>query len=712
MRFGRGIAAIGLSALTALAAGEGGDQGESSRGGGILEYRQEIVIVFESAESAAKARPEILPLYRGFRAAISTRMDDSHLDGLRVAEIMEGFGMKGTFFLTSPSMAPQSPSEGVSFQGGKREAADYPSSLLPGGNSLGGHTLSHPFLPALNKNAAFREIALVRAELEAASSSAVNAFTYPYVRYQRDDPVPGESDCRADLEEMLRRSGYLILSEHRYDEKGDTGFLDALFLAVDGRDSGWYTEAEGSFFKKRDEGDAPLFVVSMHPWARAWGGASYPILKDFYARWGKDQSVWRCNHQEYAAYRIQRAHSSVELRREGKRVVMTIERPEAASCGASVPLSIAFPDAKPGEIVSVACDTADALPYASGGSYALDVGHDRDRPMPSAYGLVAPPPGGRSVADPRIPELEISWDIRFPGAGRAVTGAGKRSAVMTLRLKNALRDGQAVDSLSILPRLPLRWKAIGSPIAIGRIEAGGEKSVDIELAEEGSSPLYALGKACAIVQIEGRTRFSFRLHAVLEYEEPLPPTCLSSLPVNAFLALGPMPADTAPKDSSKTIKAAVKEARTDAEYSIGPWRQRLSWKAPDAALARPLAPEMAFTTGRTMALDAITWDPAAYYSHGKDLRWLLWAKITSPRPGAYALAPSRTIAELYIDGKKADLASFRLSGGEQDIMVHYAPKGGESGNDGASSISNYGARIIVLDETGRTAEGIVFSRPE
>src|SRR5690242_4795468 len=62
-------------------------------------YTQQFEIVFDSPEAAAKAKLETLPLYHGYDQAFSSRWDDNHMDSLKVREVMEKYGQKGTFFL-------------------------------------------------------------------------------------------------------------------------------------------------------------------------------------------------------------------------------------------------------------------------------------------------------------------------------------------------------------------------------------------------------------------------------------------------------------------------------------------------------------------------------------------------------------------------------------------------------------------------------------
>jgi peptidoglycan/xylan/chitin deacetylase (PgdA/CDA1 family) len=250
---------------------------------GMDSYTQTVTVTFRSEVSANAAHLHIAPLYHDLKAAFSTRMDESDLNDLMVAEVLEKFDQKGTFYLNSPeSWWQDSPATG------KRAPTDPAMRLLAGGNSIGGHALSHDYLPVLSKNSAFREIMGVRVALEAHAASPCISFTYPFVAYL--ETSLRDASERADLEEMLRRSGFYQLAEDRYNEDWDSGLQDAFFITVD-----YLSRAEPG-------GDAPgglldaavensraagaMITVPISGWAARLGPGRSPLWSYSVAKYG------------------------------------------------------------------------------------------------------------------------------------------------------------------------------------------------------------------------------------------------------------------------------------------------------------------------------------------------------------------------------------------------------------------------------------------
>ena len=83
-----GSAAVILSAVLNPAGVSGAEPGRSLGPVAMDSCTQSITVTFRSEAAARAARAAIAPLYHDLRAAFSTRMDDSNLNGLTVAEIM------------------------------------------------------------------------------------------------------------------------------------------------------------------------------------------------------------------------------------------------------------------------------------------------------------------------------------------------------------------------------------------------------------------------------------------------------------------------------------------------------------------------------------------------------------------------------------------------------------------------------------------------
>lgn len=115
---------------------------------------------------------------------VSLTFDDGNADQMAAASTLAANGMKGTFFLNSGFLnAP-----------GYMSDSDV-KSLLSAGHEIGGHTVSHPSLPAISTDEAKRQICLDRANLSKLGAS-VTDFAYPY------------ADENAAVEQVVRSCGY------------------------------------------------------------------------------------------------------------------------------------------------------------------------------------------------------------------------------------------------------------------------------------------------------------------------------------------------------------------------------------------------------------------------------------------------------------------------------------------------------------------------
>ena len=97
-------------------------------------------------------------------------------DGFANNALLAGLGLPATVFVTTGWLGgthPEAP-------GAPMLDADGVRALHAGGIEIGGHTVSHPRLPALPFEAAREELAAARAALEALLDAPVSSAAYPY----------------------------------------------------------------------------------------------------------------------------------------------------------------------------------------------------------------------------------------------------------------------------------------------------------------------------------------------------------------------------------------------------------------------------------------------------------------------------------------------------------------------------------------------------
>ena len=109
------------------------------------------------------------PPHRG-RVRVTTSWDDGHRLDRRLADLLAGAGVTGTFYV-SPRSVELPPADRLT-DGNLRAVA-------AAGFEIGSHTLTHPHLDRLPPPAARREIRDGRAALEDVLSAPVTSFCYP-----------------------------------------------------------------------------------------------------------------------------------------------------------------------------------------------------------------------------------------------------------------------------------------------------------------------------------------------------------------------------------------------------------------------------------------------------------------------------------------------------------------------------------------------------
>src|SRR5689334_16731650 len=96
---------------------------------------------------------------------ITTSWDDGHTLDLRVADMLDNYGMKGTFYITRDFL--------------EKRMSDKQIRALASRHEIGAHTLTHPDLPDVPPEQAREEIAGSKAWLEDVTGKPVTSFAYP-----------------------------------------------------------------------------------------------------------------------------------------------------------------------------------------------------------------------------------------------------------------------------------------------------------------------------------------------------------------------------------------------------------------------------------------------------------------------------------------------------------------------------------------------------
>ena len=107
--------------------------------------------------------------------------DDGVYQDIRLVEIMEKFGLKGTFNINSGRVFPE---DGVrEKQSGRLKLSEAVELYKKSGNELAVHGMTHPFLDKLDSTEIITEIIEDRKALEEASGQIIRGMAYPFGTY-------------------------------------------------------------------------------------------------------------------------------------------------------------------------------------------------------------------------------------------------------------------------------------------------------------------------------------------------------------------------------------------------------------------------------------------------------------------------------------------------------------------------------------------------
>jgi peptidoglycan/xylan/chitin deacetylase (PgdA/CDA1 family) len=646
-------------------------------------YPQTILITFTTEQTARRASLKIVPLYHDFRAAFSTRMDDNNIDALTVAEVMTAHGQKGTFFLNDAKGWQGAAEAGVTVSGDA--GVEVPERLLAAGNSIGCHTMNHEFLPALSKNAVFKEIMALRIQREVLNHTHITSFAYPFVSFHCESRDPKD---REDIEESLRRSGIFLLAENKYGGP-ERGFFDGYFVIADGQSwNGSQEDAETA--KERPWDERPLFLVTMHPWVKAWGGAEFPKLTETYEKWEGRKDWWYCNMNQYAAYRTQALRTILDASVEGKVLKVVLARPRPSDLGDWVPLTFQIEGVKKSDMLSVVCAGSRPKPVVKGSEILFDLPHASDQGTVEEF--------ASSIQDGDTQ----SFDDLEKGPGGLKGLLVRNADGLTLELRNqgpgVLRD------IRVTFRLPLAWKEGVQNQSARPLAPGGAVTLTLKNPERSTDPHDLVGSEYLVAQVDYRAEKPSRLYVV---DETSAHEADAFFARNGFWVLGPLAGDMDGFDPAVYAEKFLKGHQPARENKV-PWGASLGWKIPAISATSFLDPDIIPTTGKDATPSFYQWDQTLYFPH-KKVHYMLWGNVESAKDqDVRVVCLSDSVKAVSLNGKAVEGETLHLKKGVNDLRILYAP----AANPWSEfSEKNYGCYLRLTDDAGARVENVRFVRP-
>lgn len=647
-------------------------------------YSQEVQL--SPAPDPAAVTVEAAPLYRDAEWAVTQRWDDNLVDSLRVRDLLKRYHMHGTFYLNA-SDAWYFNESNYRFEGDPKQ--DLAKALLKGGNSIGGHTLTHNFVPMLNRQEQFFEILGVRIDREVNSQSPISSFVFPFTVFR--NALEGD-EVHRDIAAELRRAGYIHVSNQYFNMKlknEETGILDSWLLPCDG-EPGLDANIRGLLKSEKQREKEGNFCFCMHAWPHSWGGPALPNLDAVLKKWKGHGGWWYANQNELAAYRYQNLYSQPVLHLDppsassgqasGPRVV--VRRFEGWSLGDNVPLTLKVRGYS-------------EAPEASSHGQALKVSRSREK---GVWLVELPQEAGHGV--PEAYEWHRNSANRSEGLeekGRGgLQGLASRLHFDGQALHLRFKAQDELQDLRVTWRVPLAWEQ-PEERRLGDWPAG--KSLDEALTLVSRHiPLNEQGRPYFAAQLD----FLRKGQRVRLYSDCRGPSAVHDpqFPNGGFLVMGPLPGDR--KDFNVDLFASKVLRRKHPVHCQTLYDDvQGCWSAEPTARLDPLHPELA-PAGAVMAPRAFyTWDPSLYYTGGRKVHYLMATNVISPEKRMVGLVFQRGVRRIYVNGIRARTRRVELQAGTNLITLLYRPGVPDGDGQGTFSEKNYGTFFRIVDDVSR-----------
>ena len=603
-------------------------------------YTQEIKLTFRDAAAAARAELSIEPLYDGYHRAVSCRWDDNATGNPETRRRMEKHGVRGTWYLNTRHHGSGYAKPGENF-----DYLETARGLLAGGNSIGAHSLTHPFITYFHRNRMFEETAGCRVEWEANLDTPVVSYACSFIDLRAE---PENKEIQLEIMRTLERAGIYHTAEY-------VNFFNDLphamevspIMPTEFNPIDVFTEAVNWAYKAPElDTQGPMISNSMHAWyGTRFIEYGFDELERRLAVMAGLKDVWHCNQNSYAAYRRQFRVSRIAPPQVGNATVtVKLERPCLIDLNDPVPLTLAVKNVSQDDLLQIECATAETVPskLPREGKLLFHLAHDRTQQMPVKIGLIANPENRSDLesADPDFPEI--------PGLLHSEGGH------LILRLRN--RGDQPLENLRVTWRLPLEWKKGVHIENIGQIGAGEEQILKLEPTFSGSEK-SRFGSGYFVAQVDfsqagdaGRIHFTCNTKAIIAD---------ASWPIDGFSLLGPIPKERFDAEALVGMIETEDAREILALEGLAP----LTWRANsrDGFIRQEwLDPEYIRTMG--------TWDAAAP-------GYLLRSNVNSPVARPVEIICSRPfIGPILLNGKRVVNFKAELKAGDNELVILYPPE--------------------------------------
>lgn len=600
-------------------------------------YDQEVTFEFASEAAAARAEFAVAPLYDGHYRAVSCRWDDNWTsDNAQTRKVMERHGIKGTWYLNGPNFSPDHP---------RGDYSPVARQLLSGGNSIGGHSLTHPYLTYYHSNRMFAETAGVRMAWEAVLDRPVCSYAYSFIDLR---PQPEDKAVLHRSLATLERAGIYHLATYiSFFQDVPLSFELSPILPPENSPLDVFQRAVDWAYKSEDlSTKSPMISNSMHAWydtERLQYG--YDEFERRLRILASLDDVWHCNQNEYAAYRRQfRCTALTKKRVEGNKVIVAIQgRPSVTDLNDMVPLTIDVSKVEPAELLSAQSENADATRSTRSvdGHSFVHIEHGESQSLPARIGLREHPPGSLGLGP-----IDTGADfLQLNGTLQATNDS------LLLNVQNSA--SVPVTNVRVTWRTPIGWT---TPTFIERVPDVAESSslhASQSLIQQGpENSRFGLNHFAAQLDFEldgerGRLYFTCKQQGAASDD---------SWPLDGFSVLGPIPND---HPHLEKVAEQIQSRNCPSEWPLENG-ETLTWRprAHDGYVNHQwLNAEYIRTMG--------TWD-------AESESYLLRSRVFSPDERLVKIVVSHPqLSTVFINGQPISDGNSTLDPGDNDVVIVY-----------------------------------------
>lgn len=659
--------------------------------GHLDHYQQTVQLEFADTATARAASVSVAPLWHDAKWAFTQRWDDNLIDSLRIRDLLIRRHMRATFYLNA--------SDVWYFNESQYPLAGDPSkelgkALRKGGNSIGGHTLTHNFVPDLNRQEITWETLAVRIDREVNTQSPINSFVFPFLEFRNRLEKEVVHD---DVASILLRDGYIHVADQYFNQPPSqpTGLLDSWLLPCDGVGD-VDAEVKRLLRSEKQQRREPVLCLCMHAWPAKWGGPAFPALDRLFRHWHGRSIWWYANQNELAAYRYQYIYGTYTAQALSYTVTLNVDRFEPWDLGDDVPMTLKIKGA------------GDEAPAAYSGGQLLKVWRGRDK---ASWLVELPQEEGHGMPD------VYDWHRNHANKASGLDEKGRgviEGLASRLWLENGavhlhlLNQGAELTQMRVLLRLPLGYSAV-PPERRTTLLKGEALDLAWPLKREGGS-LLRQGKFYGAVQVDAlrgtsRLRLYSDVRAQIEDRDP-------AFPKGGFLVMGPLPGDRKDFDVNAFARR-VMARKVPLPCEKGFKEDSPCWGETPPQIADPLLPEIIPAGGMDAPRTFYTWDDSMFYPYGHKLHYLLMGDVYSPLSRtARAIFPKGGVKRMVLNGRRVKGSAVTLNVGANRLELFYTAHTADADGQGTFSDRNYGPYFRLVDAAGQRLSDIEYRLPQ